>query len=98
MPNLNIQDLRNQNISINLVQYRNIYEEDPKHEEEWKLLIFDEKVGYKQGDIVLVAQTFYLVVDDTLIHICEVSDQQATNQRIIPYLQREIDRATLRRR
>ena len=95
MENLNIPVLRDRNISINLVQYRNLFENDPTHEEEWKLLIFAEEVGFKKGDIVLVSQNFYYVDGDTLIHICEVSNQQTTNDRIIPYLQSKIDRATL---
>lgn len=95
MLDLKIQTLRTRNISINLVQYRNLYEDDPTHQEEWKLLIFAEEVGFKKGDIVLVAQSLYFVDDDTLIHICEVSDQQTTDERIIPYLQSKIDRAAL---
>ncbi len=95
MENLNISVLRDRNISINLVQYRDVYEDDPTREAEWKLLIFAEKVGFRNGSIVLVTQDFYLVDGDTLIHICPISDQQATNDRIIPYLQAEIDRATL---
>ncbi len=95
MENLNIPVLRDRNISINPVQYRNIFEKDLTHEEEWKLLIFAEEVGIKKGDIVLVSQNFYYVDGDTLIHICEVSNQQTTNDRIIPYLQSKIDRATL---
>lgn len=95
MKNLNISVLRDRNIPINLVQYRNLYEDDPTREEEWKLLIFDEKVGFKKGDIVLVAQDFYLVDGDMLISICPVSDQQTTNKRVIPYLRATIDRAAL---
>ena len=95
MPNLTIQDLRNRDISINLIQYRNLREDDPTQEPDWKIVIFDEKVGFKKDDIVLVANSFYIPDGDTLIHICEVSDQQTTDERIIPYLQRKIDRATL---
>ena len=93
--NLNISVLRDRNISINLVQYRNVYEDDPTREAEWKLLIFAEEVGFRNSNIVLVAQDFYLVEGDTLIHICPVSDQEITNERIIPYLQSKIDRTTL---
>ena len=95
MKNLNISVLRDRNISINLVQYRNVFEDDPAREAEWKLLIFAEEVGFRNGNIVLVAQDFYLVDGDTLIHICPVSDQETTNARLIPYLQAEIDRETL---
>ena len=95
MENLNISVLRDRNISINLVQYRNVYEDDPTRKAEWKLLIFAEEVGFRNRNIVLVAQVFYLVDGDTLIHICPVSDQQTTNQRIIPYLQKKINLASL---
>lgn len=95
MKNLSISVLRDRNISMNLVQYRNVFEDDPAREAEWKLLIFDEKVGFNNGNIVLVAQDFYLVDGDTLIYICPVSDQEATNGQIIPYLQSKIDRKTL---
>ncbi len=95
MKNLNISVLRDRKIPISLVQYRNLYEDDPTHEPDWKLLFFDEKVGFNNGNIVLVAQDFYLVDGDTLIHICPVSDQRTTNERIIPYLQSKIDRETL---
>ena len=94
MPNLNISTLRDREIPINLIQYRNLYEDDPTHEEDWKLVIFAEEVGFRNGDIVLVAQDYYLV-DGDLIYICEVSDQETTNDRIIPYLQSKIDRKTL---
>ena len=93
--NLNISVLRDRNIPINLIQYRNLYEDDPTHEEDWKLVIFAEEVGFRNGDIVLVAQDYYLVDGNTLIHICKVSDQETTNDRIIPYLQSKIDRKTL---
>lgn len=95
MQNLNISVLHDRNISINLVQYRNVFEDDPTCEAEWKLLIFAEEVGFRNRNIVLVAQDFYLVDGDTLIHICPVSDQETTNDRIIPYLQSKIDRKTL---
>lgn len=95
MLDLKIQTLHDRNILIYLVQYRNLYENDPTHEEEWKLLIFDPKVGFNEGDIVLVAQILYLADDNTLIHICEVSDQKTTDERIIPYLQRKINRESL---
>lgn len=95
MKNLNISALRDRNISINLIQYRDLYQNDPTHEAEWKIVIFDEAVGFRNGNIVLVAQDFYLVNGETLIHICPVSDQEATNDRIIPYLQSKIDRETL---
>ncbi len=94
MKNLNVSVLRDRNISINLIQYRNLYEDDPTHEN-WKIVIFDEAVGFRNGNIVLVAQDFYLVDGETLIHICPVSNQETTNDRIIPYLQRMINRATL---
>ncbi len=95
MPNLNISTLRARNISINLIQYRNLYENDPTHAEDWKIVIFDEAIGFGNGNIVLVAQGFYLVDGDTLIHICPISDQETTNDRIIPYLQSKIDREAL---
>ena len=95
MANLNISVLRDRNISINLVEYRDVYEDDPRREAEWKLLIFAEEVGFRNGSIVLVTQDFYLVDGGTLIHICPVSDEQTTNDQIMPYLQAEIDRATL---
>ena len=95
MSNLNIQELRDRNIPINLVQYRNVYEDDPTREEKWMLLMFDQKVGYKQNDIVFVANAFHLVDGETLLHICEVSDVKTTEERIKPYLQRTIDRGTL---
>lgn len=92
MKNLNISVLRTRNISINLIQYRNLYEDNPTHQEEdWKIVIFDEAVGFRNGNIVLVAQAFYLVDGDKLIYLCEVSDQETTNERLIPYLQDEID-------
>ena len=94
MPNLNISALRDREIPINLIQYRNLYEDDPTHEEDWKLVIFAEEVGFRNGDIVLVAQDYYLV-DGDLMYISEVSDQETTNDRIIPYLQSKIDRKTL---
>ena len=95
MPNLNISALRDREIPINLIQYRNLFEDNPMHKkEDWKIVIFDEAVGFKNGDIVLVAQDYYLV-DGDLIYICEVSDQETTNDRIIPYLQSKIDRKTL---
>ena len=95
MSNLNISTVRARNISINLIQYRNLYENDPTHEEDWKLVIFDEAVGFRNGNIVLVAQDYYLVDNNTLIHIWPVSDQETTNDRIIPHLQSKIDRKTL---
>ena len=95
MADLNIPALRDRNISINLVQYRNLYEDDPTHEEDWKLLLFTEKVGFKNGNIVYVPESFYYVDGNTLIHICKVSDQQTTNDRIIPYLQSKINRTKL---
>ena len=95
MRKVSIQNLRIRKIPINLIQYRNLYEDDPTHEPDWKLVIFDEKVGFKRGDIVLVAQTFYYVDQDNLIQICQVSDQETTNDRIIPYLQSKIDRTAL---
>ena len=76
MANLNISVLRDRNISINLVEYRDVYEDDPRREAEWKLLIFAEEVGFRNGSIVLVTQDFYLVDGGTLIHICPVSDEQ----------------------
>ena len=97
MKNLNTSVLCDQNISINLVQYRNLYEDDSTHEPDWKLLFFDEKVGFNNGNIVLVAQDFYLVDGHTLIYICPVSDQETTNERLIPYLQSQIGRAALLR-
>ena len=95
MKNLKISALRDRNISINLLQYRNLYQDDPTREEDWKIVIFDEAVGFRNGNIVLVAQDFYLVDGDTLIHICPVSDIETTDDKIIPYLKSEIDRATL---
>ena len=95
MSNINIQDLRDRNIPINLVQYRNVYEDDPNREEKWMLLMFDQKVGYKQNNIVFVANAFYLVDGETLIHICEVSDVQTTEERIKPYLKGTIERTKL---
>ncbi|MDE0085759.1 MAG: hypothetical protein OXU23_08630 [Candidatus Poribacteria bacterium] len=95
MKNLNISVLRDRNISINLAEYRDVYQDDPTREAEWKLLIFAEEVGFRNGNIVLVAQDFYLVDGDTLIHICPVSDQETTNNRIIPYLQKKINRESL---
>ena len=95
MANLNIPVLRTRNISINLIQYRNLNEDNPTHQEDWKLVIFDEAVGFRNGNIVLVAQDYYLVDDDTLIHICPVSDVETTDDRVIPYLQSKIDRKTL---
>ena len=95
MANLNIPVLRTRNISINLIQYRNLNEDNPTHEEDWKLVIFAEEVGFRNGGIVLVAQDYYLVDDDTLIHICPVSDVETTDDRVIPYLQSKIDRKTL---
>ena len=95
MANLNIPVLRTRNISINLIQYRNLNEDNPTHQEDWKLVIFDEAVGFGNGNIVLVAQDYYLVDDDTLIHICPVSDVETTDDRVIPYLQSKIDRKTL---
>lgn len=95
MTSLNIQDLRDRNISINLVQYRNLSEDNPEREADWKIVIFAEEVGFEKDDIVLVAKSFYIPDDDTLIHICEVSDQKTTDERIIPYLQRKINRAAL---
>lgn len=97
MKNLNISVLRTRNISINLIQYRNLYEDNPTHQEDWKIVIFDESVGFRNGNIVLVAQDFYLVDGETLIHICPVSDQETTNERLIPYLQSQIGRAALLR-
>lgn len=91
--NLSISVLRDHSISINPIEYRNL--EYPTHQENWKLVIFDEDVGFKDDNIVLVAQDFYLVDGDTLIYICPVSDQETTNDRIIPYLQAEIDREAL---
>ena len=93
--NLNIQDMRDRNISINLIQYRNLREDDPTQEADWKIVIFSEEVGFKRDDIVLVENSFYIPDDDMLIHICEVSNQKTTDERVIPYLQRRIDRATL---
>ena len=95
MANLNIPVLLDRQIHIRLVQYRNLYEDDSTHDPDWKLLFFDEKVGFNNGNIVLVAQDFYLVDGETLIHICRVSDQETTNVRIIPYLQSKIDRTAL---
>ena len=95
MTNLNIPVLRTRNISINLIQYRNLNEDNPTHQEDWKLVVFDEAVGFRNGNIVLVAQDYYLVDDDTLIHICPVSDVETTDDRVIPYLQSKIDRKTL---
>lgn len=95
MPNLGVQDLRDRNIPINLVQYRNLREDDPTQVADWKIVIFSEEVGFGKDDIVLVENSFYIPDGDTLIHICEVSDQQTTDERIIPYLKRKIDRSTL---
>lgn len=95
MLDLNMQDLRNRNVSINLVQYRNLHEDEPTREADWKIVIFAEEVGFEKDDIVLVEKSFYIPDGDRLIHICEVSDQQATDQRVIPYLKRNINRTTL---
>ena len=93
--NLNMQDLRNRNIPMNLIQYRNLREDDPTQDADWKIVIFSEEVGFGKDDIVLVANSFYIPDGDMLIHISEVSDQQTTDERIVPYLQRHIDRAKL---
>ncbi len=87
--NLSIQNLRDRNISINLIEYRDM------RETEWKIVIFDKAVGFRNGNIVLVAQDFYLVDGDALIYVCPVSDIETTNEKVIPYLQSQIDRAVL---
>ena len=95
MSTVKIQELRALSVAINLIQYRNLREDDPTQEADWKIVIFSEKVGFGKDDIVLVENSFYIPDKNTLIHICEVSDQQTTDERIIPYLKRKIDRAIL---
>ena len=95
MSDLSIQDLHDRNISINLVQYRNLSEDNPERGADWKIVIFAEEVGFEKDDVVLVAKSFYIPDADKLVHICEISDQKTTDERIIPYLQRKINRAVL---
>lgn len=92
---LKISEMRAHNIPIRLIQYRDIFADEPARGEDWKIVIFQKDVGFRNGNIVLVKEDFYYVDGDTLMHICKVSNQQHTNERVIPYLQSEIDRATL---
>ncbi len=78
-----ISDLRERSIPIYPVRYRKIGKD-------WKIVLFNEEVELRNGYIVVVNQSFYYVNHNTLIYVCEVSNQQYTNERVIPYLQSKI--------
>lgn len=83
MKDKKISDLREHNIPIYPAQYREVGTD-------WKIVLFNEEVGLRNGYIVVVNQSFYYVNHNTLIYVCEVSNQQCTNERVIPYLQSKI--------
>ena len=78
-----ISDLREHSIPIYPVQYRKVGKD-------WKIVLFKEEVGLRNGYIVVVNQSFYYVNHNILIYVCEVSNQKYTNERVIPYLQSKI--------
>ena len=78
-----ISDLREHNIPIYPAQYREVGTD-------WKIVLFNEDVGLRNGYIVVVNQSYYYVHHNALMYVCEVSNQKYTNERVIPYLQSKI--------
>ena len=78
-----ISELREHNIPIYPAQYREVGID-------WKIVLFNEEVGLRNGYIVVVNQSYYYVHYNALMYVCEVSNQKDTNERVIPYLQSKI--------